>query len=167
LHDLVQNASTPVIITRNVGAPLPLRRILAPTTGASFSRLATTIGVLYAHTTKAAITAIHVQENQLIFFRHLPGRRRVRSDDLQILDEMQELAAQFELKVDAQVAAGNRPENTVLAMAERDHFDLLLIGVMPRPTDQRLYFGPRVEHMLRNARCAVGVVISPAITTRP
>ncbi|MBV9498638.1 MAG: cation:proton antiporter [Acidobacteriaceae bacterium] len=167
LHDLVQNALTPVIITRNVGAPLPLRRILAPTTGASFSRLATTIGVLYAHATKAAITAIHVQENQLIFFRHLPGRRQVRNEDLQILDEIQQLAAQFELKVDTQVAAGNRPENTVLAMAERGHFDLLLIGVMPRPTEQRLYFGPRVEHMLRNARCAIAVVISPAIVTRP
>lgn len=167
LHELVQNALTPVIITRNVGAPLPLRRILAPTTGASFSRLATTVGVLYAHATKAAITAIHVQENQLIFFRRLPGLRRARNEDLQILDEIKQLATQFGLKVDAQVAAGNRPENTVLAMAERGHFDLLLIGVMPRPTEQRLYFGPRVEHMLRNARCAVAVVISPAIVARP
>jgi nucleotide-binding universal stress UspA family protein len=166
LHELVQSAITPVIITRNVGAPLPLRRILAPTTGASFSRLATTVGVLYAHATKAAMTAMYVRENPLISFRNLPGLRRVREEDLQIIGDIQQLAAQFELKVEAQVAAGNRPENAVLGMAERGHFDLLLIGVMPRPSEQRLYFGPRVEHMLRNARCAVAVVVSPAIVTR-
>ncbi len=166
LQELVLSAITPIIITRDVGAPLPLRRILTPTTGASFSRLAATVGILYAHETKAEMTAMYVRENPLISFRNLPGLRRVREEDRQIIGDIQQLGDQFDLKVNSQIAAGNRPENAVLTMAERGHFDLLLIGVMPRPSEQRLYFGPRVEHMLRNAQCAVAVVVSPALSSR-
>jgi hypothetical protein len=42
------------------------------------------------------------------------------------------------------------------------HFDLLLMGVLYRSVDQRVYFGPKVERILRDfARCAVAVVVSP------
>jgi Kef-type K+ transport system membrane component KefB/nucleotide-binding universal stress UspA family protein len=166
LHDLVLHARIPVIIVRNVGAPVPFRRLLAPTTGTSFSRLATTIGVLYAHATKASLTPIYIKESPLISFRNLPGFRRLGDEDLHIVNDIERVAAHFDLKVDPQVAAGNRPENAVLGMAERGHFDLLLIGVTPRPSEQRLYFGPRVEHMLRNAQCAITLVISPLSVTR-
>jgi Kef-type K+ transport system membrane component KefB/nucleotide-binding universal stress UspA family protein len=166
LHNVVLNALIPVIITRNVGAPLPLRRLLAPTTGTSFSRLATTLGVLYAHATGASITAMYVRENPLISWRHFASSRRSHGEDSQIVSDIQQLADHFNLKVAAEVATGNRPENAVLAAAERGHFDLLLIGVMPRPSERRLYFGPRVEHMLRNAQCAVAVVVSPLVVVR-
>jgi nucleotide-binding universal stress UspA family protein len=166
LHELVLNALIPVIITRNVGAPLPLRRLLIPTTGTSFSRLASTLGILYAHATRASIMAMYVRESSLISFRTVYRWRRVRDGDFQIVNDIQQLAEQFDLKVDAQVAEGNRPENAVLALAEQGRFDLLLLGVMPRPSEQRLYFGPRVEYMMRNARCAVAVVVSPLMIAR-
>ncbi|HKD77556.1 MAG TPA: universal stress protein, partial [Ktedonobacterales bacterium] len=159
LRDLVLNTPIPVIITRNVGAPLPLRRLLAPTTGTSFSRLATTLGMLYAHATKASITSIYVRETPLISFRNLVNLRRLRDEDSQIVRDVQQLAEHFDMQVDAQVAAGNRPENAVLALAERGRFDLLVMGVTPRPSEQQLYFGPRVEHILRNARCAIALVV--------
>lgn len=163
LHDLVLNVSIPVIITRNVGTLLPFRRLLAPTTGTSFSRLATTIGVLYAHATQATMTAMHVRENSRMPFRTFPGWRRTQDEDFHIISDIQQVADQFGMKIEAQVAAGTRPENAVLALVERGHFDLLLMGVMPRPSERRLYFGPRVEHMLRNAQCAVVVVVSPLV----
>jgi nucleotide-binding universal stress UspA family protein len=99
-------------------------------------------------------------------FRNLAGRLNRRSYDSQIMGDIQQLAEQFDLQVETQVAAGNRPENAVLALAERGAFDLLLIGVMPRPTENRLYFGPRVEHMLRNTRCAVALAVSPLAPAR-
>jgi nucleotide-binding universal stress UspA family protein len=166
LRDLVLNTTIPVIITRNVGVPLPLRRLLAPNTGTSFSRLAATLGILYAHATKASITSIYVRENPFISFRNLPGLRRLRDEDFQIVHDIQQLAEHFDMKIDARVAAGNRPENAVLGLAERGRFDLLVIGVTPRPSEQRLYFGPRVEHILHNADCAIALVVSPLTITR-
>src|SRR5262249_9824276 len=141
-----------------------LRRLLAPTTGTSFSRLGITLGLLYAHATKASITPIYVREHPLISLRNLPGLRRLSDEDFHIVSDIRQLAEHLAIKVDAQVAVGNRPENAVLALAERGRFDLLVMGVTPRPSEQRLYFGPRVEHILRNVRCAIAVVVSPAVT---
>jgi nucleotide-binding universal stress UspA family protein len=166
LRDLVLNTPIPVIIARNVGAPLPLRRLLAPTTGTSFSRLATTLGMLYAHATKASIATMYVRETPLISFRNLLNMRRLPDEDLQIVRDIQQLAEHLDMKVDAQVAAGNRPENAVLGLAERGGFDLLVMGVTPRPSERQLYFGPRVEHILRNAHCAIALVVSPPTVTR-
>ena len=166
LNDLVLNALIPVIIARNVGAPMPFRRLLAPTTGTSFSRLATTLGVLYAHATNASLTPIYVRENPLMSLRSLPGFRHLRDQDLHIVRDIEELAAYFDLMVDAQVATGNRPENAILGLAQRGRFDLLLLGVTPRPSERRLYFGPRVEHILRNAQYAIAVVVSPLTVAR-
>ncbi len=47
------SAQAPIVIVRNVGAAVPLRKILAPTTGAPFSRLGATLAMLYAHATGA------------------------------------------------------------------------------------------------------------------
>jgi len=34
------------------------------------------------------------------------------------------------------------------------------MGVQVRPAERGLYFGPKVEHILRRARCAVAVVVT-------
>jgi hypothetical protein len=39
-----------------------------------------------------------------------------------------------------------------------------VMGVMFRPSERRLYFGPKVEYVLRNARCAFAVVVTPEIS---
>jgi nucleotide-binding universal stress UspA family protein len=166
LRELVQRTQAPVIIARDAGLAMPLGRILAPTTGASFSRLATTVALLYAHATGGAVTAMYVRESPLFSWRSLPVLRRGRDEDFHIIKDIRVLADQLELKLETQVAAGARPENAILTTADRGQFDLLVMGVMARPSDRGLYFGPKVEHILRNARCAVAVVVSPQVTAR-
>jgi Kef-type K+ transport system membrane component KefB/nucleotide-binding universal stress UspA family protein len=161
LIDLVHRAKTPVIITRHVGGRFPLRHILAPTTGAAYSRLATTLGILYAHATGARIASIYVRESPMISLRNLPRLRRPLTDGHDIIDEIRQLAAELEVPLEAHAAAGMRPENAILAAAEREGVDLLMMGVTARPSEQRLDFGPKLEHILSNARCAIAVVVSP------
>jgi Kef-type K+ transport system membrane component KefB/nucleotide-binding universal stress UspA family protein len=166
LNELVRSAQTPVIITRNVGAPAPLRRVLAPITGAPFSRLGATFAMLYAHAVSAQMTAMYVRESPAISFRGIYPGRRVSNEGLQITEEIKLLGNQFGLEIDARVEARGKPENAILAAAERGHFDLLVMGVQFRPAEQHLYFGPKVEHILRNARCAVAVVVTPEPQSR-
>jgi len=166
LNELVRSAQTPVIITRNVGAPAPLRRVLAPITGAPFSRLGATFAMLYAHAVSAQMTAMYVRESVAISFRGIYPGRRVSNEGVQITEEIKLLGNQFGLEIDARVEARGKPENAILAAAERGHFDLLVMGVQFRPAEQHLYFGPKVEHILRNARCAVAVVVTPEPQSR-
>ncbi len=67
--------------------------------------------------------------------------------------------------MEARVDSGGKTENAILNAAEKGGFDLLVMGVMFRPSERRLYFGPKVEYVLRNARCAFAVVVTPELTS--
>jgi nucleotide-binding universal stress UspA family protein len=60
----------------------------------------------------------------------------------------------------------SRRSGRARSAAEKGGFDLLVIGVMFRPSNRRLYFGPKVEYVLRNARCAFVVVVTPEKPSR-
>ncbi|MGH7917832.1 MAG: cation:proton antiporter, partial [Candidatus Binataceae bacterium] len=165
LREIVRSAHAPVVIARNVGAPTPLRRVLVPTTGSQFSRLGATLAMLYASATAAEITAMYVKETSLMSLRGLYPRVP-NAERAPIANEVQALGQELGVSINTHVTSGNRPENAILSMAERDNFDLLVMGVLFRPVDGRLYFGPKVESILRNARCAVAVVVPPESLVR-
>lgn len=165
LHELVANAQTPIIITRNVGARMPLRRVLVPTTGAAFSRFGAILAMLYTHAARARLTAMYVKETPLVSLRSLRARSDEQNEGVHIIGDIQVLADELGVRLDTLIASGSRPENAILAAAERGQFDLLVLGVQLRPAERRLFFGPKVEHILRNARCALAVVVTPELPT--
>jgi Kef-type K+ transport system membrane component KefB/nucleotide-binding universal stress UspA family protein len=165
LHEIVANAQTPVIITRNVGARMPLRRVLVPTTGAAFSRFGAILAMLYTHATRARLTVMYVKETPLVSLRTLRARSDEQNEGVHIMGDIQALAQEFDVRLDTLIASGSRPENAIVAAAERGQFDLLVLGVQLRPAEGRLFFGPKVEHILRHARCALAVVVTPELPT--
>ncbi len=167
LRELVDRAQTPIVIVRTVGAHLPLRKILAPTTGAPFSRLGATLAMLYANATGARITALYVKEGPTVTLRDF-YRRRVSApeDGAPIVEELRQLGQQVGVELEARIESGGKPESTILNAAEKGGFDLLVMGVTFRPSERRLYFGPKVEYILRNARCAFAVVVTPEKASR-
>ena len=112
------------------------------------------------------MSAMYVRESPALSFRGAYYGRRSPNEGLQIIQEIKLLAGQFGKGIDAQVEGRGKPENAILAAAERGSFDLLVMGVQFRPAEQHLYFGPKVEHILRNARCAVAVVVTPELQPR-
>jgi Kef-type K+ transport system membrane component KefB/nucleotide-binding universal stress UspA family protein len=163
LHEVVANAQTPVIITRNVGARMPLRRVLVPTTGASFSRLGAILAMLYAHAARARLTAMYVRETPLVSLGRLHSVSAQQNEGVHIMSDIQTFAEELGVRLETLVVSGSRPENAIVAAAERGQFDLLVLGVQLRPAERRLFFGPKVEHILRNARCALAVVVTPEL----
>jgi Kef-type K+ transport system membrane component KefB/nucleotide-binding universal stress UspA family protein len=160
LPQIVADARTPIIIARDAGAPIPLRRTLAPTTGATFSRLGASLAMLYAHATGAMITALFVNEAPFTL-RNLYRRADAERDGAPIADEIRKLGEPLGVAVDTRVATGGRPERVILDVAEQLSADLLVIGVMRRPSNGHLYFGPKVDFILRNARCAIALAVTP------
>jgi Kef-type K+ transport system membrane component KefB/nucleotide-binding universal stress UspA family protein len=166
LRELVDRAQTPIVIVRNVGAQVPLRKILAPTTGAPFSRLGATLAMLYANATDAQMTALYVKEGPTLTLRNFYRRRATPEDGVPIVEELRQLGQQVGIKLEARIESGGKPESTILTAAEKGGFDLLVMGVMFRPSERGLYFGPKVEYVLRNARCAFAVVVTPEKPSR-
>ncbi len=166
LRELVDRAQTPIVIVRNVGAQVPLRKILAPTTGAPFSRLGATLAMLYANATDAQMTALYVKEGPTLTLRDFYRRRATPEDGAPIAEELRQLGQQIGVKLEARIESGGKPESTILTAAEKGGFDLLVMGVTFRPSERRLYFGPKVEYILRNARCAFAVVVTPEKPSR-
>jgi Kef-type K+ transport system membrane component KefB/nucleotide-binding universal stress UspA family protein len=165
LGELVSQVQTPIIITRTPGTPMPMRRVLVPTTGAPFSRLGATLAMLYAKSTSAEITALYIKENPRLSLRNFYSWRQPETLT-PITDEIRAFGQQLEVDVDARATLGSKPENAILLAVDRGDFDLLVMGVQVRPAERGLYFGPKVEHILRNARCAVAVVVTPEAQLR-
>jgi K+:H+ antiporter len=164
LQELVTRTRAPLVIARNVGSPLPLRRVLVPTTGASFSRLGASVALLYTMATACHLTTLYVTEEPPFSLSTVYRfRRRVEGakDGAPIAEEIRELGKELGVEVEARTSTSAKPEAAILSIADKGNYDLLIMGALCRAADNRLYFGPKVEHILRNARCAVAVVVAP------
>jgi Kef-type K+ transport system membrane component KefB len=166
LRGIVAAARAPVVIVRSAGTslPIPVRRILVPITGAPFSRMGAGFAMLYAQATGAAVTALYVRERSFLSLAALGPPRQNPADGEQIVAEIKSLGQKLGITVDTRIATGSRPENIILSIAEETRCDLLVMGALFRSAEQQLYFGPRVESILRGTRCAVAVVIPPERT---
>jgi Kef-type K+ transport system membrane component KefB/nucleotide-binding universal stress UspA family protein len=162
LRGLVGTARAPVVIARNGAGALPLRRVLAPTTGAAFSRLGATVAMHYARAFEAHITALYVREASMLALPIVGAGASVAPDEgREFVDEISRLGREIGVEVETRLSSGRHPEDVILATVEREDFDLLVMGVLFRSSDQRMFFGPKVREILRKAQCSVAVVVPP------
>ncbi|MGO9451358.1 MAG: cation:proton antiporter [Candidatus Binataceae bacterium] len=162
LRGLVSTARAPLVIVRNGKGAVPFQRVLVPTTGAAFSRLGANLAMHYARAFQAQTTALYVREAAPMLLPLIRGRGRYfETEGAEFVEEISKLGHEIGVTVDTRVDAGRRPENVILSIAERENVDLLVMGVLFRSSDERLFFGPKVREILRNAKCAVAVIVPP------
>jgi nucleotide-binding universal stress UspA family protein len=160
IREILREASIPVIIARSYGDSIPFERLLVPTTGAPYSRFGLVVAMLYAQSIQTKVSALHVTENPTLI-EGIFNLRRAQHAGQEIAEEIDNLGKQLHLAVDTQIGSANKPEKAILRTVDSGRHDLLLMGVLYRSVDQRVYFGPKVERILKDARCAVVVVVSP------
>jgi Kef-type K+ transport system membrane component KefB len=161
LGALLRDAPAPVIIARHYGDAVPFKRVLAPTNGASYSRLGVTVAMYYAQSIQTDVTVLYVMEAGGLFFPGLPYGWKVQRAGQQIVDEMKVLGSHLDLDIATQIGVGAKREQVILRAVNEGTFDLLVMGVLYRSVEERLYFGPKVARILERAKCAVAVVVSP------
>jgi Kef-type K+ transport system membrane component KefB/nucleotide-binding universal stress UspA family protein len=163
LRGLLSTVRAPVVIARNVGAAMPLRKVLVPVSGASCARLGAAVGMLYAQAAGAEATALYVRRRPILAWRALAASAGQGAEGEEVVDEIRKLGEQLVgLSVATRIDAGPSPESVILRTLRNGEFDLLVMGALFRSAEQRLYFGRRVDQILRGARCAVAVVVPPA-----
>ncbi len=149
-----------MVIASNSGAAMPMRKLLVPVSGAPFARLGAAVGMLYAHAAGAAATALYVRQRSLLDLRTLVGNAG-EGEGEEAVGEIRRLAEQMELRIDTRIETGLSAENVILRTLKEGEFDLLMMGALFRSAEERLYFGSRVEQILRGAGCSVAVVVAP------
>ena len=138
--------------------------VIAPITGSAYSRRGAAVAMLYAQAIETQLTALYVMENPEVRFPGMLRGIRLARTGQQIVDEIKLLGSELNLAIDGQVGAGRKPESVILHTVETGKFDLLIMGVLYRSVEQRLYFGPKVDRILRQSNCSVAIVVSPART---
>jgi Kef-type K+ transport system membrane component KefB/nucleotide-binding universal stress UspA family protein len=161
LRELVANTRAPVVIVRDGGAKVPLRRILSPITGADFSRLGPAVAMHYAQTFHGHLTTLYVREGAAQLPSATLMRAASRNGDAAFVDEIKRLGDELGVEVDGRIGTGRHAEDVITAAASNGNYDLLVMGVLYRSTEQRLYFGPKVRQILRSVRCSVALVVPP------
>jgi Kef-type K+ transport system membrane component KefB/nucleotide-binding universal stress UspA family protein len=163
--EVLRDSPAPVVIARYVaGGVVPFKRVIAPVTGAAYSRRGAAVAMLYAQAIDTQLTALYVMENPEARFPGMLRGIRLARTGQQIVDEIKLLGTELDLAIDGQVGAGRKPEAVILNAVETGKFDLLIMGVLYRSVEQRLYFGPKVDRILRDSNCSVAIVVSPGKT---
>jgi K+:H+ antiporter len=148
IDTLLGSFDGPVAFSLNGGGwgnPGPLR-ILVPTGGATYARLATEIAVALAKATDGRITALHVfdpQEDTNI----LRGRLR-RGLGLSVLRDVRRLAKRSEVPVEVQTTIHSRPELAIGRVAASAKHDLVVLGAALR-LGERKFLGPRTAALVQ------------------
>ncbi len=166
LRGLLGAVRAPVVIASNSGAAMPMRKLLVPVSGASFARLGAAVGMLYAHGAGAETTALYVRQRSILDWRTLTAGAATDGEGEEAVGEISELAEQLELKIATRIETGVNAESVILRTIKEGEFDLLMIGALFRSAEERLYFGGRVDQILRRAGCAVAVVVAPEQSPR-
>ena len=140
----------------------PPRRILLPTNGSNAARAAADIAFSLALRDDREVMVLNVVEaredtrrldlNGEEFRRQMEGARA-------IVDNLCTVGEALGVRTYTQVRSGVTPESVVLELAA-DGIDLIVLGSDLRPASDRLFLGPRVEHILSKAECPVVVMNS-------
>ena len=172
---VVKGAPCPVVVARiarsrspEVGAgsdPVPsIQRIVAPLDFSSPSLDAAEYAIQTADHFGAAITLLHVLEpvyyDLELGFGKIEQVSRTRQHWQDRLGELAGLARSFGLAAEAQVRGGV-PADSIVACAEDQGADLIVMGTHGRRGWSRLRFGSVAEAVLRHAPCSVLAVKTP------
>ncbi|MDB6090757.1 MAG: sodium/hydrogen exchanger [Gammaproteobacteria bacterium] len=179
-HEQITRSATsfggPVAITiargehRNGNDRGPLN-ILVPVTGTPISRQGAELAIALAEASHGRVTALHVagpsSQGRPQWRTRLGVALAPDSSADAAIRDIVELGKAYGVEVMGQVRNRGTAENTILREAQAGGYDLLVMGVSPRPGDQ-LFFGEVPADLLQRARCSVVFLArEPATAARP
>jgi nucleotide-binding universal stress UspA family protein len=155
---LLQAASAPVLLYRNVAASYRIRRVLAPVDFSPFSRGAVRWALLAASVATAELRLIHVLPQQSA--RWAPRLRRMAvemvSEERRRVGRQRRLFGSPTIPVEAIVIERKDPAVGILA-AQRDGVDLVVVGASGK-TGISSVLGSVTWQVVRDCPCPVLVI---------
>ncbi len=182
VDELLLHSPLPVVIVRradDLETPLPgaFTRAIVPVTGTRSSRAAQEVAFGVSGQLGTEVVLTHVVQRQRPQLRMMPARlartrlaTRVLGEDRnesarQVVDSLMESARSrgSEMGIDARtlVPEGSSVASTLVAAAEEQQADLVVLGASLRNVDGRPFLGHTVETVLERCSANVAVVAMP------
>jgi nucleotide-binding universal stress UspA family protein len=134
------------------------KRILVPTNGSVAARHAAELGFAVASDEGDEVVILHVViDNTSRYFLDADGEMFEKQLEIgqQMVNELRELGQVRSVKTSTDIRVETDPETIILNIAQEYNMDLIILGTDVRPGSERLFLGPRVERILKNAPCPV------------
>jgi Kef-type K+ transport system membrane component KefB/nucleotide-binding universal stress UspA family protein len=145
-------------------APL---KVLVPVSGTPVSRHGGELAIALTETTGGTVTALHVPRADVKrwLLRNRYALSLARSSIANsIIREIVRLGEIHGVAVTGAVRAGRAPDEAVLRELQRGQYNLVVMGVTSRPTEQ-LFFGEIASILLTRANCSVVFLASEGDST--
>jgi len=157
---LVRLSPCPTLIVRGqrVQPDWNPKRILVPINGSAAARHAAELGFALASDEGDEVLILHVVvDNTNRYFLDAEGEMLEKQLDVgrQMVAGLRELGQIRGTQTNADIQIGTDPETIILDVAREQNMDLIILGTDVRPGSARLFLGPRVERILKNAPCPV------------
>ncbi len=109
------------------------------------------------------LTLLRIMTVNTIFFRYLSAgkaRKILREGTIYVREVMQEIteqSSQFSFRLDDHVLISDDWAKEILIQAGKVNTGLILLGASDRFFQSRFYYGNKIEQILRNTPCDVGI----------
>lgn len=162
---LVRMAPCPTIVVQGqrVQPNWNPKRILVPTNGTQAARNAAELAFALASGEEDEIQIMHVVvDNTSRYFLDADGTMFEKQLQVgqEMVRELCELGKSQDVQIATDIQVGTDVETTILNKAREHAVDLIILGTDVRSGSERLFLGPRVERILKNAPCPVIVLNS-------
>jgi Kef-type K+ transport system membrane component KefB/nucleotide-binding universal stress UspA family protein len=162
---LVRLAPCPTIVVQGqrVQPNWNPKRILVPTNGTQAARNAAELAFALASGEDDEIQIMHVVvDNTSRYFLDADGAMFEKQLEVgqEMVRELCELGKSQDVQIATDIQVGTDVEATILNKAREHAVDLIILGTDVRSGSERLFLGPRVERILKNAPCPVIVLNS-------
>jgi Kef-type K+ transport system membrane component KefB/nucleotide-binding universal stress UspA family protein len=139
------------------------KKILVPTDGSKASKRAAEVAFALTSGDKDEVHILRVVEERLSLDEmetknHILDRQFSYAQE--IVNELKSIGESLSVNTKTKVKIGLNPENVIVEFADKNDFDLVIIGSDVRPGSDKLFLGPRVEKILSNCIRPVIVVNS-------
>ncbi|MGB7861149.1 MAG: universal stress protein, partial [Acidimicrobiia bacterium] len=165
IDDVVRMAQCETMIISAGPGAWPPKRVLVPTAGS----LAATRAAEFAFwmgDESTEIVIFHVVDPELALLPQTRENSLATPMDIgqSLMDDLRELGQRSGVQVTTEIVMGPRIVSAIVERARRD-IDLIVVGTHVRPGSSRLYLGPKVERLLKEAPCT-SLLLNSVLTHR-
>lgn len=159
IDQVMRLAPCPTMIVKATEAAThwPPKSILVPTNGSTASRHAAEVAFTLAKGSHTRVKLLNVVGETANGGRYDSERAHERryNHAHRIVDSLRELGESQEVYAEAEVRVGPSTAEVILEVAQKQAFDLIVLGTDLRPGSERLFLGPSVETILDKTPCPV------------
>ncbi len=162
VDELIRSAPCPTMVIHGgvIKEDWNPKKIMIPTNGSLASKKAADIAFYLTEKQDEDVIVLNVIEMSKTRESSVSqSRLESRKEEMarQFVDEIKKIGDSYKIKTSAMTEIGQRAEEVINRIAAEHNVDLIVIGTSIRPGSERLYLGPKVERMLRDAPCPVVV----------